>query len=129
MLAVDDDPALRQLVTDYLTENELRVTAVASGAECADVMARETIDLVILDRRLKGEDGMQIARRLREGSGTAALESLRATPARFDLVLTDEAMPEMTGSELARENRKIWPDIPIVLMSGRVTPAQRTRRT
>jgi PAS domain S-box-containing protein len=56
-------------------------------------------------------------------SSTAALESLRATPARFDLVLTDEAMPEMTGSELAREIRKIRPDIPIVLMSGYVTPA------
>ncbi len=60
-------------------------------------------------------------------SSLAALESLRATPARFDLVLTDEAMPEMTGSELAREIRKIRPDIPIVLMSGYVTPALTAR--
>ncbi len=68
VLAVDDDPAIRQLVFDYLVDNEMRVTAVASGAEVADVMAREVFDLVILDRRLKGEDGMQIARRLREAS-------------------------------------------------------------
>jgi CheY-like chemotaxis protein len=56
-------------------------------------------------------------------SSAAALESLRSTPQRFDVVLSDEAMPEMTGSELAREIRRIRPDIPIVLMSGYVTPA------
>jgi CheY-like chemotaxis protein len=61
-------------------------------------------------------------------SSAAALESLRDTPERFDVVLSDEAMPEMTGSELAREIRRIRPDIPIVLMSGYVTPgADRSR--
>ena len=68
VLALDDDPSIRQLVSDYLHENELRVTTVASGAELDAVMARETIDLVVLDVRLRGEDGMQIARRLREAS-------------------------------------------------------------
>ena len=56
-------------------------------------------------------------------SSTAALEAFRAAPARFDAVLSDESMPEMTGSELAREIRAIRGDIPIVLMSGYVTPA------
>jgi signal transduction histidine kinase len=55
-------------------------------------------------------------------SGRAALESFRAAPDRFDAVISDEAMPGMTGSELAVELRKIRPDIPIVLMSGYVTP-------
>jgi DNA-binding response OmpR family regulator len=68
VLALDDDPSVRQLVGDYLAENELRVTVVASGAEFDQVMARETIDLVLLDVRLQGEDGLQIARRLRESS-------------------------------------------------------------
>jgi len=68
VLALDDDPSVRQLVHDYLAENELRVTVVASGAEFDQVMARETIDLVVLDVRLQGEDGLQIARRLRETS-------------------------------------------------------------
>jgi two-component system, OmpR family, response regulator len=68
VLALDDDPSVRQLVRDYLVENELRVTAVASGAEFMAVMGNETIDLVVLDLRLQGEDGMQIARRLRETS-------------------------------------------------------------
>ncbi len=73
VLAVDDDPAIRQLVSDYLTGNELRVTTVASGAELTAVMESETIDLILLDLRLRGEDGMQIARRLRESSGIPIL--------------------------------------------------------
>jgi DNA-binding response OmpR family regulator len=68
ILAVDDDPSVRKMISDYLTDNELRVTALASGREIADVMARETIDLVVLDWRLPGEDGMQIARKLRQES-------------------------------------------------------------
>jgi CheY-like chemotaxis protein len=64
-------------------------------------------------------------------SSRAALEVFRATPGRFDAVLSDESMPEMTGSELARAIRELRADIPIVLMSGYVTPAlnQRARDT
>src|SRR5687767_15508164 len=69
VLAVDDDPSVRQMIEHYLTDNDMRVTAVASGREIADVMAREMIDLVVLDVRLPGEDGMQIARKLRLDSG------------------------------------------------------------
>jgi DNA-binding response OmpR family regulator len=68
ILAVDDDPSVRKMISDYLADNELRVTALASGREIAEVMARETIDLVVLDWRLPGEDGMQIARKLRQES-------------------------------------------------------------
>jgi DNA-binding response OmpR family regulator len=64
---------VRQLVAEYLAENDLRVTAVATGRELAAVMARETVDLVVLDVRLQGEDGMQIARRLREESAIPIL--------------------------------------------------------
>jgi CheY-like chemotaxis protein len=60
-------------------------------------------------------------------SSSAALAMLRAEPQRFNAVLTDEAMPEMTGSELALEIRKLRPDIPILLMSGYVTAALQAR--
>jgi PAS domain S-box-containing protein len=52
-----------------------------------------------------------------ESSG-AALQALRAEPRRFDLLLTDEAMPDLTGAELAREIRKIRSDLPILIMTG-----------
>ncbi len=60
-------------------------------------------------------------------SSLAALAAFRAEPLRFHAVLSDEAMPEMTGSELAAEIRRIRPDIPIVLMSGYVTSALSAR--
>ncbi len=51
-------------------------------------------------------------------SSVAALAAFRAAPQRFDIVLTDETMPELVGTALAREIRLLRPDIPIVLMSG-----------
>lgn len=66
ILVVDDDPALRGLLLDYLGDNDLRVSAVASGAEMLQVFDREAIDLVVLDLRLPGEDGLQLARQLRD---------------------------------------------------------------
>ena len=60
-------------------------------------------------------------------SSKAALASFLAEPQRFNAVLSDEAMPEMTGSQLVREIRRIRPDIPVVLMSGYVTSALSVR--
>ena len=60
-------------------------------------------------------------------SSTAALESFRGQPDRFDAVLSDESMPELTGSELAEQIHRIRPDIPIVLMSGFTSAALATR--
>src|SRR5262245_13326210 len=68
VLVVVDDPSVRQMVVDYLGDNDIQVTALASGREIADVLARDTIDLVILDLKLPGEDGMDIARRIRADS-------------------------------------------------------------
>ena len=51
-------------------------------------------------------------------SSSDALRAFRAEPERFDLVLTDEAMPDLVGTELASEIRKLRSTIPIILMSG-----------
>jgi PAS domain S-box-containing protein len=51
-------------------------------------------------------------------SSAAALAVFRAEPERFDLIITDEAMPDVTGTELAREIKLCRPDIPIILVSG-----------
>jgi PAS domain S-box-containing protein len=50
-------------------------------------------------------------------SGPAALEVIRKTP-RVDLVITDQAMPQMTGMQLAAAIRVDWPNLPILLVSG-----------
>jgi len=53
-------------------------------------------------------------------SSCAALEAFRAAPDRFDLLLTDESMPELLGIELAQAIRRLRPGIPIILMTGYV---------
>jgi two-component system cell cycle sensor histidine kinase/response regulator CckA len=51
-------------------------------------------------------------------SSTEALSVFNQSPGTFDLVITDQTMPQLTGSELASELLAIRGDIPIVLMSG-----------
>ena len=65
---VDDDPALRYLLVEYLSENDFRVSAAADGQEMARILAESIIDLIILDLRLSNEDGLSLARELRTTS-------------------------------------------------------------
>lgn len=68
VLVVDDDSAVRQLVEEYLGQNDFRVTGAATGAEFLDTCRSGVVDLVLLDLRLRGEDGMQLLRQLRAES-------------------------------------------------------------
>ena len=66
ILVVDDDPAIRDLINEYLTENDFKVSVAETGADMDKVLSVEIVDLVILDLKLPDEDGLAIARRLRE---------------------------------------------------------------
>jgi len=68
VLAVDDDATMRALFSDYLSENDFRVTAVADGRAMRTVLAEQIVDLLLLDLKLFAEDGMALAQRLREES-------------------------------------------------------------
>src|SRR5262245_43850111 len=68
VLAVDDDPTIRELMADYLGQNGFRVTTVVDGPAMQAVLASEVVDLVVLDLKLHAEDGMMLARRLRDDS-------------------------------------------------------------
>lgn len=69
ILVIDDDPQIRGLLQEYLTENELRVSVASTGTEMSRILNEAAIDLVVLDLRLGSEDGMAIARSLRDQSG------------------------------------------------------------
>ncbi|MEI8118852.1 MAG: two-component system response regulator OmpR [Methylophilaceae bacterium] len=69
ILVVDDDVRLRELLQRYLTEQGFNVKVVADSKEMDEALATETIDLMVLDLMLPGEDGLSICRRIR-GSGT-----------------------------------------------------------
>jgi signal transduction histidine kinase/ActR/RegA family two-component response regulator len=56
------------------------------------------------------------------GSSTAAIQAFRNDPDRFDAVVTDEMMPELQGTELARAFTSVRPDLPIILITGHGGP-------
>lgn len=71
--------------------------------------------IVILGRRILKKLGYKVTVRT---NGMEALELFRTDPLRFDLVITDQTMPKMTGDVLARELMVIRPDIPVILCTG-----------
>jgi DNA-binding response OmpR family regulator len=68
VLVVDDDVSTCDLVSEYLEQNDFRVSAVHTGEQMLEVIGREAIDLLLLDLRLPGEDGLRLARTVRESS-------------------------------------------------------------
>lgn len=68
ILVVDDDPDIRLLLGDYLRKNEFRATTVPDGDAMRKVIARELVDLIVLDIMLRGEDGLSLCRWIRGAS-------------------------------------------------------------
>ena len=68
IVAVDDDATVRALIADYLGQNGFRVSSVADGRAMQSVLEMEVVDLIVLDLKLQLEDGMTLARRLRDES-------------------------------------------------------------
>lgn len=70
ILLVDDESELRALLQRYLTEQEFDVRALPDASQVDRVLQREPFDVLILDIRMPGEDGLSLCQRLR-GSGEA----------------------------------------------------------
>lgn len=73
ILIVDDDPEIRQLLTDYLARNNFEAIPAGSGRELWQMMAKHAIDLVVLDLMLPDADGLSLCRDLRAKSGLPVL--------------------------------------------------------
>jgi two-component system OmpR family response regulator len=117
ILIVDDDPQIRNLLQEYFTANELRVSLTASGSEMKGILADHAIDLVVLDLRLAGEDGMMLARKLREES---AIPIIMLTGVR------DEA-DRVMGLELGADDYLTKPFSPRELLARIRTVLRRTK--
>jgi two-component system OmpR family response regulator len=117
ILVVDDDPQIRELLHEYLTENSLRVSATSNGQQMAAILDEEAIDLVVLDLRLAGEDGMAIARTLRDKS---------AIPIIIVTGVRDEA-DRIMGLELGADDYLTKPFSPRELLARIRTVLRRTK--
>lgn len=68
LVAVDDEPVARQSIASYFEKEGYRVSAVGDAKSLRTLLAREKVDLVLLDIRLPGEDGLSVIRDLRAQS-------------------------------------------------------------
>jgi two-component system OmpR family response regulator len=81
LLVVDDDPAIRELVRRYFQANDFVVHEAGDAASARAVLGREPVALVLLDLGLPGEDGLTLARYLREHwRGAVIIVSGRGDP-------------------------------------------------
>ena len=68
ILLVDDDAEIRALLSEYLSREGFRVTAVADGRSMDEALEDNRFDLAVLDLMLPGEDGVSLCKRLRTRS-------------------------------------------------------------
>ncbi len=66
ILIVDDEPGIRQLLSQILTDEGYEPSAVASGEEALELVEGELFDLMLLDLWLPGIDGLEVLKQLRE---------------------------------------------------------------
>jgi DNA-binding response OmpR family regulator len=107
ILVIDDDPDIRELVVEYLVKNDMRVSAGCCGREMFELFDSQAIDLVLLDLKLPGEDGMQLARTLRE----------RATVPIVLLTGCNEEADRVMGLELGADDYVTKPFSPRELLA------------
>ncbi len=69
IIVVDDDPGIRELVSDFLGRHGFDVETAGDGGALNRALAARPADLVVLDVMLPGEDGLQICRRLAATDG------------------------------------------------------------
>ena len=78
IVVVDDDARIRDLLRRYLTQEGFEVLLAEDAKALNRVLTRETIDMIILDLMLPGEDGLSICRRLRAANDATPIIMLTA---------------------------------------------------
>ena len=96
---VDDDARIRDLLRRYLTQEGFEVLLAEDGKALNRMLTRETIDLIVLDLMLPGEDGLSICRRLRASKDATPIIMLTAKVEDVDRIVglevgADDYMPK-----------------------------------
>lgn len=94
ILVVDDEPELRDMIEEYLVQQGFAVTTAENGAAMRRVVAERPVDLVLLDIRMPGEDGLSLARFLRERYPVGIIM----------LTAADEVVDRIVGLEMGADD-------------------------
>ncbi|GJG94757.1 response regulator [Cupriavidus pauculus] len=122
VLIVDDDREIRELVSTYLSKNGLRVTMAPDGRHMRQFLDANTVDLIVLDVMLPGDDGLVLCRELRAGKH-------KATPILM-LTARDDETDRIIGLEMGADDyltkpfaaRELLARIKAVLRRTRMLP-------
>ena len=87
ILMVDDDVRMRELLQRYLTEQGFDIKTVADAKEMDAALALGSVDLLVLDLMLPGEDGLAICRRLRANNVSTPVIMLTARGDEVDRII------------------------------------------
>jgi DNA-binding response OmpR family regulator len=96
ILVVDDDREIRELVGNYLKKNGLRVSLAADGRQMRTFLDGNTVDLIVLDIMMPGDDGLRLCRELRVGRH-------KATPVLM-LTARNEETDRIIGLEMGADD-------------------------
>ncbi|MDR3452055.1 MAG: two-component system response regulator OmpR [Rhodoferax sp.] len=78
IVVVDDDARIRDLLRRYLTQEGFEVIVAEDGKALNRILLRDTVDLIVLDLMMPGEDGLSICRRLRAANDRTPIIMLTA---------------------------------------------------
>jgi two-component system OmpR family response regulator len=107
ILVVDDDLEIRLLLDDYLSKNEFRVTTVPDGAGMRMSLKRASVDLLVLDIMLKGDDGLALCREVRSESHTPIIM----------LTARGDSLDKVVGFEMGADDYLAKPFLPRELLA------------
>jgi len=123
ILIVDDDREIRELLASYLEKNGMRTSLAANGRQMRTVLEQGSVDLIVLDLMLPGEDGLTLCRELRAGKW-------RTIPVLM-LTARSEETDRIIGLEMGADDylskpfavRELFARIRSVLRRARMLPA------
>ena len=87
ILIVDDEPGVREVLEEYLTAHGYTAIGADSAAAARKLVAKEPVDLALIDIHMPGEDGLTLARHLRERHAGVAIVMLTSATAVVDRIV------------------------------------------
>lgn len=119
VVVVDDNNDIRDLVREYLEQQGYKVSAAESGVALRRVLERQTVDLIILDVMMPGEDGISLCKEIRS-SGNIPIIFLTAMAEDADRII---------GLELGADDYLVKPFNPRELLARIRAVLRRTTST
>ena len=107
ILVVDDEADVRDLLQEHLIKQGFAVSTATGVAAAREVLGARAVDLVILDLRMPGEDGLSFARELRDRGGVAIVM----------LTASGEIVDRVVGLELGADDYVARPFDPRELLA------------